>query len=617
MAGFPSCLACALFALLALFALGAPRAHAAQEVAERALDPTSGHTYLRTEEPLVFLEAEAVARALGGALVSITSSAEEIFLLENFGAEPYWIGLEFPHETWASGEAVGFTHWSLGEPTGTTDEPYVLMNWGEPGTWGDTHGDVESVRYRALIEFPKGVEPGPIPDVPVTQRAKRGVLLVAIQDLLAKDLESPKNPNLFQLWKASAWTHEASGDGSGDPLAGLGMLLWGTGSAKSRLTSANPPAAARDKNQDLLARLERTQAGITTAALFDDPALAGILLGGRVDLRVSSASPRKGGSAAPLADALARTLPACIVSTWTNLDTPGRAAPNELARAKEIAAVDRELGVLLAALRARPAYAAEEWLVVVCALAPAALKNPAKKARDELLPESIPLLFVGSTLPAGEILGQIGLVDVPAAALVHLGIEPRRSWGLDGVVPGRTAVLGENLLVNAGAEDQFGGSRGAHALIAGWRTLGGFRIARHDAETGGPPARGQSYLQGGDDVTAAIDQRIDLGALAADIERGSLRFRLSGWLGARKDSGVTLECSLEFLSAQKKTLETIALGKIEPGGKNAPAGALGEFSATGRVPRRARAARLVLAASGAKGSQGAMADEFVLVLERD
>jgi hypothetical protein len=398
------------------------------------------------------------------------------------------------------------------------------------------------------------------------------------------------------------------------------MLLWGTGSAKSRLTSANPQAAARDKNEDLLARLERTHPHVTTAALFDDPALAGILLGGRVDLRVSSASPRKGGSSSPLADALARTLPACIVSTWTNLDTPGRAAPNELARAKEIAAVDRELGALLAALRARPAYATEEWLVVVCGLAPApSKKDPVKKGRDETAQESIPLLFVGSALPAGEILDQIGLVDVLSAALAHLGIEPRRSWGLDGLVPGRAAVLGENLVVNGGAEAQFGGSRGEHALIAGWRTILGFRIARHDAETGGPPARGQSYFQGGDELASAIDQRIELGALAADIERGSLRFRLAGWLGARKDSGVTLECSLEFLSAQKKTLETIELAKIEPGGKtqSAPSGALSEFSATGRVPKRARAARLVLSASGAKGSQGAMADELVLVLERD
>src|SRR5688572_26142058 len=157
-----------------------------QVVAERAQDALSGHTYLRTEEPLNFFEAEAVARAAGGALVSIGSAEEETFLLENFGAsEPYWIGLEFPREAWASGEAVSFTRWSPGEPTGAMDEPYTVMNWSEPGTWGDTDGDVGTVRCRALLEFPKGVAPLALV-APPRLPPQRGVLIVAIQSLVGK-----------------------------------------------------------------------------------------------------------------------------------------------------------------------------------------------------------------------------------------------------------------------------------------------------------------------------------------------------------------------------------------------------------------------------------------------
>jgi hypothetical protein len=600
---------------LAVLAALAPAAWP-QVVAERAVEPASGHTYLRTGEPLTFFEAEAVARAAGCALVSIGSAEEETFLLENFGAsEPYWIGLEFPREAWASGEPVPFTHWSPGEPTGATDEPYTLMNWSAPGSWGDTDGDVGTVRCRALLEFPKGIAP-PALAAPPALPPQRGVLLVAIQDLVGKDLESPKNASLFQLWKGSAWTHGASGDGSNDPLANLGMVLWGVGSSRSRLTSANAKAAAHDRNTDLLTRLERAHPSISSAALLDDPALAGVLLGGRIDVRASNTSARKGGAPGPLADALALPAPACLVVTFTNAVAPGATAPSEPERVKDIAAIDKELGALLAALRARPGYAAEEWLIVVCGLELPASRTT--KDTTETEAASVPLVLVGSPLPAGEILGEFSLTDVLPAAYAHLGLATRRSWALDGLVPWRAATLGTNLVANGGAEAQFGWPDGQFPKTSGWRSLGGFRTARHDAASTGPPTRGQSYFRGGPELVAGLDQCIDLRALSPAIERG-LRFRLSGWLGAGQDSGVTVEVALEFRSEQRKTLERVPLGPLEPGKrpKAAPPAGLIEYQASGRVPKRARAARLVLLASGPKGTEGAMADEFSLVLEED
>ena len=76
-----------------LLALLPPQATAA----ERARHPESGHSYVRTPEPLSVRDAENVARAMGGYLLSIESAEEETFVLDNFGAEEgYWLGLEFP-----------------------------------------------------------------------------------------------------------------------------------------------------------------------------------------------------------------------------------------------------------------------------------------------------------------------------------------------------------------------------------------------------------------------------------------------------------------------------------------------------------------------------------------
>src|SRR5262249_21380841 len=76
----------------------------AQASADRAVDPRTGHVYLRTKEPVTVYDAIELARTAGGTLVAVDSAEEESFLLDNFGAgEAYWIGLVFPFDNWSSG----------------------------------------------------------------------------------------------------------------------------------------------------------------------------------------------------------------------------------------------------------------------------------------------------------------------------------------------------------------------------------------------------------------------------------------------------------------------------------------------------------------------------------
>ncbi|NOT30762.1 MAG: hypothetical protein HOP15_09990 [Planctomycetes bacterium] len=607
-----------------------------RQAAERAVDPESGHTYVRSAEPLSVYDAEVLARELGGALVAIGSAEEETFLLENFGAlESYWIGLEFPRERWVTGEPLGFAHWAPAEPNDGPGAPFTLMNSDEPGAWLDASGAVDTQRYRALIEFSKGVAPGPTPLNLAARRAGRGVLLCAIQGLTAKELESARTPNLNALWKSSAWSFDAGADGSGDPLAGLGMLLLGVGSAKSRLASggpasSNPIGATRGGSENLLTRIEGMHPDVSTIALLDDAALAGILLDGKIDVRLSNASPRKGGSQAPLSEVLARAAPLCVVAAWTKIAMPGaEEGGNEdradADRSKDLAAIDKELGALLQTLRARAEYAEEQWWIAVAGLAPVA--NKKAKADDLRARTGVPLCLLAPSAPPGEILGEVALVDLVPSALRHLGIETRTSWMLDGraLTLAAPLVLGTNLLVNGGAEAQFGWVGGAFPVLTGWRTLAPFRRARHDPAEPGPPERGQSHFQGVGDGLARIEQTIDLRSLAADVERGAVRFRLAGWLGVRRQSQASIECALEFLNEQRKVLERVVLGPVGVNEMRADLGsekgvALEGFierQASGRIPRRARAARIVLAASGPAGVAETMADELSLVLERE
>ncbi len=613
-----------LLAVLALASSGALPVSA--QVAERALEPESGHTYLRTDELLTVYEAEAVAQALGGTLAAIGSQAEETFLLENFGAsESYWIGLEFPRERWATGEALAFTHWAPAEPDGGAREPFTLLNWGEPGAWVDASGDAETQRFRALIELPAGVTAPPGALAPPARATERGVLLCAIQGLSAKDLQNPRLANLNAFWRASAWSFDAGADGSADPLAGLGLLLWGVGSDRSRLSSANPTGAARNANESFLARLERARPDVTTAALFDDPALAGILLDGRVDVRASDASPRKGGTQLALADVLARATPLCLVATWTHLGVPGAEEASVASRTKELAAIDAEFGAVLASLRARPGFTREKWWLAVTGLAPV----PDKKTKDGewRVRTAVPLCLQAPSAPPGEILSEVSLADLVPSALAHLGLAPRPSWQLDGRVLALDAPpsYGANLLVNGGGEAQFGWNSGPFPQLTGWRQLAPFRLARRDPAEPGPPEGGQSLFQGAGPGLARMEQTVDLRALAPDLERGNVRYRFGAWLGTRRKSAASILCALEFLNEQGKALEREQLGPVGASErrdslgaeKGVPRAGLIELESSGRVPRRARAARVILQAEGPSGVELTVADELSLVLERE
>jgi hypothetical protein len=600
------------FLLPALLVPSPPSAQAAERV-ERA---ETGHVYFKTSTALTLFDAEAWARAAGGTLVSITSKDEEVFLLENFGgSDGFWLGLEYPREVWSTGEPVSYAHWRNAEPDGGPIEPFTLLNCSEPGQWCDTNGDVDTDRYAAIFEFERGAAPPVLPAPPEVRRANRGVLLLAIQALTAKDLENPRLANLNALWKRSAWTADAGGDESRAALANLELLAWGVGSAKSQLATSK---GARTATENLLTRLERTHPAITTAALFDDAATCGTVMDGRVDLRASNASPRRGGTTSPLKDALARPTPACLVVHWS----AGEAS--EGVRTKDLAAIDGELGALLEMLRQRTTFGAEQWWIALCGLEPRATKASAKLDPEEARARTaVPLCLVVDSLPPGELLEDVNLADLAPSALAFLGVAPRRCWGLDGRVLAleRAPRWDTNLVINGDAEAQFGSLATEPVALSGWRRLAGFRTARHGPEgrlAGDPGAtqRGLSSFQGADG--ARMEQTLDLGAYASEIDRDGARAHLGVLFGVEKPARAELGVTLLFLSERLKELGRVELALSPLSKKDPPPRPAGWQAQTtdARVPRRTRAARLVLTASGADAAQTRI-DELELVLKRE
>jgi hypothetical protein len=381
-----------------------------------------------------------------------------------------------------------------------------------------------------------------------------------------------------------------------------------------------PKGAAQDAHEGLLARLEHGLRAVSTASLLDDQAASGILMDGRVDLRVSNASARRGGSGTAVAEALALPAPLCLVAAWTGFAVAGAEPAPEAQRTKELATIDQELGTLLTALRARPDFAQEDWWIALAGLAPPAASSAAKKGTPEDLRArtAVPLCLVTSTRGPGELLGELALVDLVPSALAHLGLAPRRSMGLDGRVLelARAPELGVNLVVNPGAEEALGYAPLERPHLTGWRQLAGFRAAPHPeslAGDPGPAARGRNAFHGSS--AARLEQTLDLTALAAEIDRGSVRFELGALLGLPKDSAASIELTVTHLTDRRKALEERRLALPEPAKKDQGLRRAGwtPLALDGRLPRRTRAVRLALTATGAE----TLADEIRFVLARE
>jgi len=92
--------------------------------------------------------------------------------------------------------------------------------------------------------------------------------------------------------------------------------------------------------------------------------------------------------------------------------------------------VDTLVGQLLEALRSRPKYTAENWLVLVSSDHGGVGKDHGKGHK---VPEILNSFFIvsGAAAARGEIADPVYLVDVPVTALTHLGIRPDPAWQLD------------------------------------------------------------------------------------------------------------------------------------------------------------------------------------------
>ena len=140
--------------LLCALALGAllqedPTAY----VRKRRRSPDGARVYCVSRDVLDIGSAKALARDLGGYLVSIETEEEDRWILAEYGGDrTQFIGLEGDCSTWASGAAVGYASWFDKPPDPRRGTRYAVRAKcpdgakpedcrERPGTWSTVRGD--------------------------------------------------------------------------------------------------------------------------------------------------------------------------------------------------------------------------------------------------------------------------------------------------------------------------------------------------------------------------------------------------------------------------------------------------------------------------------------------
>ena len=270
------------------------------------------------------------------------------------------------------------------------------------------------------------------------------VLLIGLDGVRVDILAQANTPNIDALaepglFSDQAWTGEETVSGPG-----WSSMVIGVWADKHGVHNNDFTENAYNLYPDFLTRLEQVDQTFNTFAVLDWPPLGeavdgGPLIGDAIDVKVTFDGEEMGYDVADSLSVLAAIEhldtadPDAVFIYLGYIDIVGHDTssldPLYLA---SIEAADRQVGQLLEAVRRRPTYHDEDWLVLMSTDHGRA--DDGGHGGQSLEERTIFYLASGPRpLVADQPDGPF-IVDVAATALDHLGVTIDPSWGLDGVV---------------------------------------------------------------------------------------------------------------------------------------------------------------------------------------
>ena len=320
------------------------------------------------------------------------------------------------------------------------------------------------------------------------------VLVLGIDGCRPDALRKANAPNLKSLAEGGAYTYTAqnlplrlveaettSGPGWASMLSGAfpDKHGWIDDVRRKRFNGRFPHFFARLKahNQDL-----------STVSIITWPDIRPITTGADVN-EIAQGDQAAADRAAGL---LAKTNPDAMFVHLDDVDGAGHGkgfSPDVPAYIKAIEETDRRVGQIVAAVRGRPTYAKEDWLILVSS--DHGGWGSGHASHSNVVPEIRKVFYIasGESAEAGEIKGQVYIVNVAATALAAHGSENR-----PGVETRRRAGRPEGLSAPVRFPPQrTGGHRADSTTEIGGNKNGRERSKKSTTRQNVKPAVGQAF----------------------------------------------------------------------------------------------------------------------------
>ncbi len=271
------------------------------------------------------------------------------------------------------------------------------------------------------------------------------VLLIGIDGVRPDVLAEVNTPNIDDLIADGTFADDVWSKAQTISGPGWSSMVIGAWPDKHRVTDNDFTGNNYAEYPDFLTRLESANPELSTFVVVDWPPLGtddsgGPLFSDAIDAKLNFNGEEGGyeaADAASIAAAVRYLVNQDPDAAFVYIGYPDVAAHDtgvspEYRRAIEIA--DAQVGELLAALRSRPTFDREDWLILVAT--DHGHKSEGGHGGDSPEEKTVIYLVSGPSALKGPPKTPPNLVDVAVTAMAHLGVEVDPAWQLDGQVNG-------------------------------------------------------------------------------------------------------------------------------------------------------------------------------------
>jgi len=262
------------------------------------------------------------------------------------------------------------------------------------------------------------------------QKNIKKVLIIGIDGCRPDVIRHANTPNIDKLWTEGAYTFQAQTD----PISFSGIcwtsMLTGVWHQKHKvLTNAYKNPNIEDYPH-FFRRIKESNPKLQTFSYSNWSPIHKILQKYDADIAESYSSDDQ--ITDHVIEALKTNDPDVIFVQFDDVDHAGHAYDYSTKSPLYVEAVEKSdslVGFIVSAVKERKTYEKEDWLIIVTTD-----HGGSNFTHGKDIPEHTTIFFIvnGKTVEKGKIMEKVGVVDVTATALYHMGIKINPKWSLDG-----------------------------------------------------------------------------------------------------------------------------------------------------------------------------------------